>query len=129
MNDLLLSEINSEQNDLLKPLTLVEEYIFSTPSTDTTALNNIVDACNDAIADVDEAMMRAEHLINELYVQHLFLDNPRQVWPVLSHQIESAVGYKIMAPVAKAALTCSGLEIPKPITPGAALNSFNLATK
>ena len=104
MNDLLLSEINSEQNDLLKPLTLVEEYIFSTPSTDTTALNNIVDACNDAIADVDEAMMRAEHLINELYVQHLFLDNPRQVWPVLSHQIESAVGYKIMAPVAKAAI-------------------------
>lgn len=104
MNDLLLSEINSEQKNLLKPLTLVEEYIFSSSSTDTSALNEIINACQVAIDDVDEAMMQAEHLINELYVEHLFLDNARTLWPVLSHKITSGLEYKIMAPVAKAAI-------------------------
>jgi len=104
MIDLLLSEINSEQKDLLQPLTLVEEYIFSSASTDTSALSDIVDACLVAIEDVDEAMMQAEHLINELYVEHLFLDNTRTLWPVLAHQIQSGLDYKVMAPVTKAAI-------------------------
>jgi regulator of sirC expression with transglutaminase-like and TPR domain len=105
MNDLLMSEINSEQSNVLKALTLVEESIFSSSSIDLSSLHSIVDACNAEIADIDDVMLKAETLINMLYVEHLFLDKARRSWPVLAHKVASAVDYKIIAPVLKASIT------------------------
>ena len=104
MNDLLMSEIKSEQRNLLSSLALVEEYIFSETPTFEQSLNEIIDACRQAIVDIEEPMDKAECLINELYVSQLFLDNERNVWPVLSQKISSAVENKLMAPVIKAAI-------------------------
>jgi regulator of sirC expression with transglutaminase-like and TPR domain len=104
MNDLLMSEIKSEQRNLLSSLALVEEYIFSETPTFEQMLDDVVDACREAIDSIEEPMDKAERLINELYVSQLFLDNERNVWPVISQKISSAVEYKLMAPVLKAAI-------------------------
>lgn len=105
MNDLLMSEINSEPSNLLKAITLVEESIFSSTSIDLSSLRLIIDACNAELAEIDDVMLKAETLINILYVEHLFLDKNRRSWPVLSHKVVSAIDYKIMAPVLKAGIT------------------------
>jgi regulator of sirC expression with transglutaminase-like and TPR domain len=104
MNDLLMSEIKSEQRNLLSSLALVEEYIFSETPTFEDMLNDVSEACREAISDIEEPMDKAECLINELYVSQLFLDNERNVWPVIAQKISSAVEYKLMAPVLKAAI-------------------------
>jgi regulator of sirC expression with transglutaminase-like and TPR domain len=69
-----------------------------------TILADIIENCITALADIDEPMQKAEHLINELYVEHMFLDNQRTLWPVIAQQLDNAIGYKLMAPVTKAAV-------------------------
>lgn len=104
MNDLLMSELNSEQRNLLSSFALVEEYIFSETPSFEKMLHEVIEACRLAIIDIEEPMEKAECLINELYVSQLFLDNERNVWPVVAQKISSAVEYKLMAPVLKAAI-------------------------
>ncbi|MCO4798198.1 MAG: tetratricopeptide repeat protein [Colwelliaceae bacterium] len=104
MNDLLLSEIKSEQKNLLSSLVLVEEYIFAETPKFESNLDEIIEQCRLSIAEIEESMDKAECLINELYVNQLFLDKERSLWPVISHQISTAVDYKLMAPVIKAAI-------------------------
>lgn len=109
MNDLLMSEINSEQSNLLKALSLVEENIFNSTisnfdSSNFDSINSIVSACNAEIVDIDNTMVKAETLINILYVDHLFLEKARRSWPVLSYKMAEAIDYKIIAPVLKAAV-------------------------
>lgn len=104
MNDLLLSEINSEQKNLLSSLVLIEECIFGQPSPYKKTLSNIINECLESVKDIEEPMAQAECLINELYVEQLFLDNERSLWPVLSHKIAPSIDYKIMSPVIKAAV-------------------------
>lgn len=103
MNDLLLSELQSEQKSLLSSLALIEEHIFARVPRYSESINEVTSACREAIEGIDDSMAKAECLINQLYVGELFLDNERPLWPVISHQIESALDYKIMAPVIKAA--------------------------
>ncbi|MEW6992432.1 tetratricopeptide repeat protein [Colwelliaceae bacterium 6441] len=104
MNDLLLSEIQSEQKCLLSSIALIEESIFLTRSTFDESLDIMIKQCADSLADVEEPMEQAECLINELYVSQLFLDQERPVWPVISQRIATAIDYKLMAPVVKAAI-------------------------
>lgn len=104
MNDLLLSELNSEQKSLLSSLALVEEFIFSVAPEFQQELGKITDECRVAVESIDEPMEKAEMLINELYVSQLFLDKERNLWPLVSQCISSAVGYKLMSPVIKAAV-------------------------
>jgi len=104
MNDLLLSELNSEQKDLISSLALIEEYIFGKAPQYQQTLGSIVDSCIQTIEGIEDSMDRAELVINELYVGQLFLDNQRLLWPVISHQISIATEYKIIAPVVKAAI-------------------------
>jgi len=104
MNDLLLSELHSEQKKLLPSLALIEEHIFNFFPKYHDTLQQIIMDCQFAIEDIDEPMAKAECLINELYVSQLFLDKERMLWPVMSHQISHSVDYKIMAPVVKAAI-------------------------
>ena len=104
MNDLLLSEIHSEQKSLLPSLALIEEHVFSIAPTIEASLADIIHECLCAVEGIDDPMAQAECLINELYVGQLFLDNERALWPVLSHQISAAIDYKIISPVVKAAI-------------------------
>lgn len=106
MNDLLLSEINSEQSNLLSTLILIEKHIvekqFSSQYESTIA--SIIETCQTAIEGIDDSMAQAECLINALYVDELFIDKPRAIWPVLSSVTDSALTHRILSPVIKAAL-------------------------
>jgi tetratricopeptide (TPR) repeat protein len=104
MNDLLLSEIKLDQKSLLLSLVLVEEYIFDKSAEYEKILRSTVESCKQSIDEFEESMDKAESLINELYVNKLFLDIERKIWPVFSHQISTAIGYKLIAPALKAAI-------------------------
>ncbi|GLX79966.1 UPF0162 protein [Thalassotalea insulae] len=104
MNDLLLSELHSEQKALLSSLALIEEHVFGQAPKTQQVLAPLISECQLAIEGIEEPMARAECLINELYVGQLFLDNERVLWPVISHQLTAAIDYKIIAPVLKAAV-------------------------
>ncbi|WP_286269197.1 tetratricopeptide repeat protein [Thalassotalea hakodatensis] len=106
MNDLLLSEICSEQSDLLSLLVLIEKYVFDKHASNQfeRVIAPVVDTCQDAIEGIDDTMAQAECLINALYVDELFIDKQRSAWPVLSCVIESAIAHRVLSPVVKAAV-------------------------
>lgn len=104
MNDLLLSEINSEQKKLLSALALIEEHVFNQCPQYEASLNKLITECQVSINGVEDEMDKAECFINELYVGQLFLDNQRLLWPVVSHQLVQSIDYKIISPVLKAAI-------------------------
>ncbi len=104
MNDLLLSELHSEQKSLVSSLALIEEHIFGEAPLVQQVLAPLISECQLALAGIEDSMARAECLINELYVGQLLLDNERLLWPVVSYQLTAATDYKIIAPVLKAAL-------------------------
>lgn len=101
MNELLLSELESDKKELLPAIALIEKVIFSTQS-DLTALAPIIDDCRLAIAEHKGALEQVERFINELYVEQLFIDNPRDFWSSLSFFIEPAILHREMSPMLKA---------------------------
>ncbi|GHF95551.1 SirB1 family protein [Thalassotalea marina] len=106
MNDLLLSEIDSEQNNLLASLALIEEHIFQKNVSENIqqALSTIIETCRDSIEGIDEPMAQAECLINALYVDELFIDQERNRWPLSACLIESSIGQRVISPVLKAVI-------------------------
>ncbi len=104
MNDLLLSEIKSEKNELLQTFLLVEEYIFAEKSTVRGELEQLVAYCQAETDAIKEPIERAEVLINALFVDQLFIDEQQQFWPVISYQMSSALAHKLMSPILKAVL-------------------------
>tara|TARA_R110000787_G_scaffold41259_2_gene102067 strand:+ start:844 stop:1644 length:801 start_codon:yes stop_codon:yes gene_type:complete len=104
MNDLLLAEIKSEQNELLQTFLLVEEFVFGKKATVQRELDELVDYCQAETDEVAEPIERAEVLINALFVDQLFIDESQQNWPVSSHQLSSALAHKLISPILKAVL-------------------------
>ncbi|WP_286232788.1 tetratricopeptide repeat protein [Thalassotalea sediminis] len=106
MNDLLLSELTSEQSNLLSSLALIEKHIFDNAQSGqfNDALSNIIETCKQATADIDDSMAQAECLINALYVDELFIDKTRALWPVMATTIEAAIEHRVLSPVLKAAV-------------------------
>ncbi len=104
MNDLLLSEIKSEQNELLPTFLLVEEYIFGKETDVQSELDDLVAYCQAETDEIKEPVERAEVLINALFVDQLFIDKQQQNWPVISHQLSSALAHKLISPTLKAVL-------------------------
>jgi len=111
MNELLLSEVASDEKNLLQSFVLIEEFIFET-SVDNLqkSLQAIIEQCALAIEEIDEPLQKAEQLINELYVEQLFLETQRAFWPVLGYRLCPAIDYRVMAPVLKAAVLCHIIE-------------------
>ena len=104
MNDLLLAEIKSEQNEQLQTFLLIEEFIFGTKATVQCELDELVGYCQAETDEVAEPIERAEVLINALFVDQLFIDEPQQNWSVISHQLSSALAHKLVSPILKAVL-------------------------
>ncbi|TRX57081.1 tetratricopeptide repeat protein [Thalassomonas sp. M1454] len=120
MNELLLSEINSERIDLLQMISLIEQELFSqeenkTPI-DLSAVNELISFCQLEIEGIDDALERAERLIELLFIDNLFIDITRNTWPVNSHCLEHALNFRCFAPALKTLLIihivrCCGFEI------------------
>lgn len=119
MNTLLLPELLSEEKDLLHTLVLLEEYIFQVnkaspqteqktecvePSLD--SLETIIEQCQAVIAEIESPLDQAEILMNELFYQHLFIDNHKVNWPISSFKIAESLNQRLMSPVVKAVLVC-----------------------
>ncbi|WP_286265827.1 tetratricopeptide repeat protein [Thalassotalea atypica] len=104
MTELLLSEISESQDDLLRTFSLIEEFIFDDSSRIKDLLEPVIANCQEQLAEYEDQFEQAEHLINTLYVDHLFLDNERKKWPSLSFQLASAFENRMMFPILKAAI-------------------------
>ena len=113
MNELLLSEIASEEKDLLQTLMLIEETVFQGAGAheisikecvnhDLDALDDIINQCQAVVDEISSPIERAESLLNELYYSHLFIDIYHPVWPIPSYQIVSGLTQRLMSPVVKA---------------------------
>lgn len=118
MNTLLLSELKSEEKNLLETFVLLEEYIFQSSSckldnqgtiqsdNSLDSLENIIEQCQAVIEDVESPLERAEILLNELYYQHLFIDKYKSNWPLDSFKVASGLNQRLMSPMIKAVLVC-----------------------
>lgn len=104
MNDLLLSEIKSEQNEPLQTFLLLEEYIFGTSDSGVSELDDLVKLCQEETDKVEEPIEKAEVLINTLFVDQLFIDKRLPVWPTIAHQLSPALSHKLISPTLKAIL-------------------------
>jgi regulator of sirC expression with transglutaminase-like and TPR domain len=121
MNTLLLLEIQSQEKDLLQTLVLLEEAIFqgslsSIHSSDIEhelsldGLELIIEQCQAVIAEIESPLEQAEILMNELYYQHLFIDNYKTNWPVSAFQVAPSLNQRLMSPIVKAVLVCEILS-------------------
>jgi regulator of sirC expression with transglutaminase-like and TPR domain len=116
MNELLISEIKSEEKELLQKLILIEEAIFddsifnnqllSEVNSDTSfdVLETIIAQCVAVINEIESPLERAESLLNELYFQHLFIDYIRPIWPLSSYNVANGLKNRLMSPIVKAAI-------------------------
>lgn len=116
MNELLISEIKSEEKELLQKLILIEEAVFgdrifnqqvitkTTPDTSLDALETIISQCVAVINEIESPVERAESLLNELYFQHLFIDCIRPSWPLSSYNVAKGLKQRLMSPIVKGAI-------------------------
>jgi regulator of sirC expression with transglutaminase-like and TPR domain len=118
MHTLLLSELKSDEKDLLETLVLLEEHIFQNVLCETRkqgntqinqsldSLEKIIEQCQAIIAEIESPLEKAEILLNELYYQHLFIDNHKKTWPLDSFKVATSLNYRLMSPMVKAVLVC-----------------------
>ena len=115
MNTLLLSELQSQEKDLLQTLIMLEEEIFQRnqpgnkegyvePSLDD--LETIIEQCQAVIAEIESPLEQAEILMNELFYQHLFIDNHKVNWPLSAFNVAVSLNQRLMSPIVKAVLVC-----------------------
>ena len=115
MNTLLLSELKSQKKDLLQTLVLLEEYVFQVSQAEQQAnraeqsfdsLELIIEQCLAVIVEIDSPLEQAEILLNELFYQHLFIDQPEMSWSTNSFKIAASLNQRSMSPIVKAAFVC-----------------------
>ena len=102
MNDLLLSEIKTDQEDLLRAVMLVEEFIFEQKSAALPHIEQLVDFCEQELADIEEPLAQAEHFINLIFLDLLFIESKRDTWPLTSFKLGQAIAQREVHPVLKA---------------------------
>ena len=102
MNELLLSEIDSDETSLLEKLVLAEEFVFSSSAICLDNIDIFIEQCQSALEGIDDPLTQAEQLINELFVTQLLIDNNRDFWPVLSYQLQASLSNRTIAPTLKA---------------------------
>ncbi|WP_426370465.1 tetratricopeptide repeat protein [Pseudocolwellia sp. HL-MZ7] len=103
-NELLLSELQSDEKSLLDLFLLIEEFVFETSDTSIQNIEDIIESCQSAIVDVENPLEQVEILINELFVEQMFIDKQKAFWPVVSFHIETSVDYRVVAPTLKAVI-------------------------
>ena len=112
MNSLLLSELKSEEKDLLQTLVLLEEYIFQDVPVVSEAnieqsldcLEMIIEQCQAVISEIESPLEQAEVLLNELYYQHMFIDIHNNTWPISAFKVADSLSQRLMSPMVKAVI-------------------------
>jgi regulator of sirC expression with transglutaminase-like and TPR domain len=101
-NELLLSELTSDEKGLLDLFILIEEFVFSSSNTSLNKIGEVIEHCQLAIENIEDPLEQVEILINELFVEQMFIDTVKSFWPVVSFQIKTGIDYRIIAPTLKA---------------------------
>lgn len=104
MNELLLSEVSAKEQSLLNSFSLIENFVFPSSPTNITSLNQLVEVCQACIAEIEAPLDKVEHLINLLFVEQMFIDKDKPVWPSDSFKMDYSLQYKLVSPVLKAVL-------------------------
>jgi len=110
MNELLLSEIKSNEKGLLGKLLLIDGFVFPKNESFYSDIDNIIVQCQKAVDDIESPLECVETLIDELFVEQMFIDNSNLIWPVISFQVETALAYRTLAPTLKAVILCHIIE-------------------
>jgi regulator of sirC expression with transglutaminase-like and TPR domain len=110
MNELLLSEIMSDEKGLLGKLLLIDDFVFTKTESFFSDIDNIIVQCQKAIENIESPLECAETLIDELFVEQMFIDNAKLSWPVISFHVETAIAYRTLAPTLKAVILCHIIE-------------------
>lgn len=101
---MLLSELNSDEKSLLDVFILIEEFVFSSNGTSLSKLDGIIKECLIAIEPIENPLEQVETLINEIFVEQMFIDNIKALWPVVAFKIKAGIDYRILAPTLKAVI-------------------------
>ena len=106
MNDLLLSEIKSRQFDFIGAIQLIEAFVFEEKLEHTNhamaLIEPLIEYCEQELEDVEDPLAQAEHLINVLFLDLLFIENKPKLWPVNSFKLETGINQRSMYPIVKA---------------------------
>jgi regulator of sirC expression with transglutaminase-like and TPR domain len=104
MNELLLSEIKSDEKSLLESMMLIENFIFLSLLGRDDKIDDVLHQCQASIADIEDEIERAEQLINDLFIEHTLLDNHRPFWPSNAYQLNNSFAYRTISPTLKAVI-------------------------
>lgn len=103
-NQLLLSELQFNEKDLLDLFLLIEGYIFKQNEPSIDAIEKIIENCDLAMKEIEDPLEQVEVLINQIFVDQMFIDDPKAFWPVISFKINLGVQYRLLAPTVKAVI-------------------------
>lgn len=105
MKDLLLSELNSSRINLMQAANLVEQNLFgldlNTAKTSMQDVDAFINVFQQQIEGVDDALERAEKLLELIFVEQLFVDNARPFWPLSTHLVNDGLAFRTIAPALK----------------------------
>lgn len=105
MKDLLLSELNSSRINLMQAANLVEQSLFgldvNTAKTSMQDIAAFINVFQQQLEDIDDALERAERLLELIFVEQLFVDNERPFWPLSTHLVNDGLAYRAIAPALK----------------------------
>lgn len=101
---MLLSELQSDEKNLFDLFLLIEEFVFDSKNTSTHNFEQVIEQCQEAISSVEDPLEKVEILINELFINQMFIDNAKSFWPVVTFQIEAGIDYRALAPTLKAVI-------------------------
>jgi regulator of sirC expression with transglutaminase-like and TPR domain len=125
MNELLISELHSENKSLLQKIILIEEFVFTSTNTCLDSVDSFVEHCQQALTSLNDErndknndeknsgkdedqdnefdlLAQAEQLINELYIGQILLDRYPTFWPIRSFQVQNSLDSRLISPTLKA---------------------------
>ncbi|NQZ20551.1 MAG: tetratricopeptide repeat protein [Colwellia sp.] len=106
MKELLFSELKDTDKSLIEAFSLVEEVVFGDCYFSPEQLSKVVEHCNQLISTIEDPLEQAEKLINELFIEQLFIDRQHDFWPVNAHKLSTGFDFKLMAPALKSVVLC-----------------------
>ncbi|WNC67215.1 tetratricopeptide repeat protein [Thalassotalea nanhaiensis] len=115
-----MSELNSDHINAMQAVNLIEKSLLGLDESaiveNMADINEFVHLFQSEIESIDDALDRAERLLNLIFVEQLFVDHPRPSWPVNTHQLNDGMAFRSMAPALKNLLLlhiirCCGFQV------------------
>jgi len=100
-NTLLISELENKDNDIFELLSLLERHIFESSEFSLSTLDVIVERCAKSIEEIEDELEKAERIINDIFIENMFIENEQREWPVSACELNSAIANRQISPALK----------------------------